>query len=198
MPIIRCPSMLPVAPHTVSPSTSKKLIARSTFGIPHRSSLYTPCARRSEVDTSKMRSTSAGLGVSTCRAASTPTIGTMNELLTTVRRWSSSPMISTQPGSSAISSFASRSAVVTGSSPGSIRPPGKLTCPAWLRRFELRRVSTTRSSPSSSKSGTSTAEGRSSGASVSAGRGARPVQVGRSARHAPQPHREAQCAGDRG
>ena len=67
----------------------------------------------------------------------------MNEPLVTVARRSSSPMISIEAGSRPISSCASRRAPSTGDSPGSTRPPGKLTSPWWVRSPQVRRVSTT-------------------------------------------------------
>ena len=86
----------------------------------------------------------------------------MKERLVTVARWSSSPIRSTEAGSSAISSWASRSAVCQrSSSSSSCRPPGKLTSPECDRSSHVRRVSTTNSSPSSSYSGASTAAARS-------------------------------------
>ena len=56
-------------------------------------------------------------------------------------------MISTEAGSRPISSCASRQAPSTGDSPGSTRPPGKLTSPWWVRRSQVRRVSTTWAGP---------------------------------------------------
>src|SRR5262245_38858787 len=94
--------------------------------------------------------------------AITPRNGAMNVPLEMVARWSSSPTTSMVAGSRPISSCASRSAPSTGDSPGSTRPPGKLTSPWWVRRPQVRRVSTTHARPSSpSYSGTSTADGRS-------------------------------------
>ena len=67
----------------------------------------------------------------------------MNDPLDTVARWSSSPMTSTEAGSRPISSCASRQAASRGDSPGSTRPPGKLTSPWWVRMPQVRRVNTT-------------------------------------------------------
>ena len=58
--------------------------------------------------TCRMASTSAGLPVRSGRPGSEPTKGTMKEWLVKVVRWSSSPMMSTEAGSSPVSSHASR------------------------------------------------------------------------------------------
>ena len=72
----------------------------------------------------------------------------MNDPLVMVERWSSSPTISTDAGSRAVSSQASRRAVARRSaSPGSMPPPGKLTSPLWERRWAARRVRTTHACP---------------------------------------------------
>ena len=65
-------------------------------------------------------------------------------------------------GSSATSSWASRSAACSGVSPGSIRPPGKLTSPRWFRSACDRRVRSTSAPSGPSYSGTRTAECRAS------------------------------------
>src|ERR687891_84737 len=62
----------------------------------------------------------------------------MNDQLDTVARWSSSPTISTVDGSRSISSLASRRAPSTADSPGSTRPPGKLTSPWWVLGPQVR------------------------------------------------------------
>ena len=52
-----------VAPHTVSSSSSKKKIGRSSGGVPQRSSRYVPSTSRSASGSQKIRSTSAACGV---------------------------------------------------------------------------------------------------------------------------------------
>src|SRR5690349_10524309 len=70
---------------------------------------------------------------------------------------------STPSGSRPVSSWASRSAVATASSPSSEEPPGKDTCPGWDRMVWARSVSS-RSGPSGpSPKSTSTAPSRGAG-----------------------------------
>ena len=80
----------------------------------------------------------------------------MSELETRVVRGWSQPTIVTRDGSRPTSSCASRRAAAVVSSPASSRPPGKLTCPWWVRSSVERRVKTILACPSSSNSGTST------------------------------------------
>src|SRR5438105_2720177 len=69
-------------------------------------------------------------------------------------------MTSTCPAFMPISSLASRSAVNSGlGSSGSARPPGKLICPEWLRRWEVRCVNRTVRPPGCAMIGTSTEAG---------------------------------------
>src|SRR6266513_1539509 len=69
-------------------------------------------------------------------------------------------MTSTCPAFRPISSPASRSAVNSGlGSSGSARPPGKLICPEWLCRRELRCVNSTVRPPGCATIGTSTEAG---------------------------------------
>ncbi len=151
-----------MAPHTVSPTSSKNVMGCTRpSGKVQTSSRKLSGSASSASGTYSTASTSCGLAWVSGRPGSTPTNGAMYDPLDTVARWSSSPTISTAVGSSPISSSASRHAPSTGASPGSTRPPGKLTSPRWVRRPQVRRVSTTQARPSSSSySGTSTAEGR--------------------------------------
>ncbi len=95
----------------------------------------------------KMAATSSAEARHVACGGSSATIGTMVNPPAIVGWSGSRPATSTSDGSSPISSSASRNAVATASSsPGSARPPGKLTCPAWWRSSAERRVSNTNGS----------------------------------------------------
>src|SRR6185436_1266739 len=102
--------MRAVAPHTVSPGSSKKWIARSgptptsmSAGTSHRSSRNTSGVRSSSIVTSNTAVTSRGCGTSSGGSASRPTTGASANRAETVTRWSSSATISTASGSIPIS-----------------------------------------------------------------------------------------------
>src|SRR5580704_8280810 len=162
-------SVRAVAPHTVSPATSKNHTGNSPPGNPgapgrsgadHHSSWKAPSATSSLRATSKTRSTSPGLATSVGRASRVASTGVITVLEDTVGMAVSWPTTVTSPGSRPTSSKASRSAPATTPSPPSRRPPGKATSPWWDRNRSDRTVRTTRAAPSSSNSGTSTAAGR--------------------------------------
>src|SRR5271165_165076 len=165
-----------VAPQIISPAASKNQIGRTPGegwpggpGTDHSSSEKTPSASRSARATSKTRATSAGLATSTGRPGRVATTGAMSDPEATVRTGLSQPTTVTAAGSSATSSTLSRIAAAGASSPGSARPPGKLTSPRWDRSRSERRVRTTLVSPCSSNRATSTAAkaARSTGTRVS-------------------------------
>ena len=136
-------------------------------GTPHQLPVHRPSApreralaaprRRPAAGPTKARATSPGLGCTSTPGASQPTQGEMVKPVP-VNMPSSAPSTSTLAASMPSSSWASRSAAPRSeASSASSLPPGKATCPAWLRIEVGRRTSQTCASPSRSKRGTSTA-----------------------------------------
>src|SRR5690606_20048340 len=89
-------------------------------------------------------------GWGACHHAST---GVTTNSLTGMNNWGSWATTVTLSGSTPASSLASRNAVAAGpESSGSSAPPGKATCPAWVRRLAARSTTSTSGLPSCSPS----------------------------------------------
>ena len=111
---------------------------RSSGGSPQCSSRNTPGARQlGQRDVEDALDLGRGRAQRRAGRSSRPTTGTMWLRLTTVdERGQAADQLRPLAGSSATSSWASRSAPASGVSPGSSRPPGKLISPRWLRRAQ--------------------------------------------------------------
>ena len=121
------PRSVRLPPRRTRPGSRRAGSAVVSPVIVQRSSWKAPGSARSRSETSKTRSTSAGLATRCGRAGTLATIGMMTDPIVTVTTGWVHPSTVTSAGSSATSSKASRSAAPGGSSPGSRRPPGKLT-----------------------------------------------------------------------
>ena len=86
-----------------------------------------------------MEATSAGLGVSSAAAPPQRTTGVMTNPERVVKS-SRQPSTAATGRARPTSSSSSRSAVCSGVSPGSSRPPGSAHCPAWRLKVRARRV----------------------------------------------------------
>ena len=130
-----------VAPHTVSPTSSKKVMGRTwPLGNVQRSSRKIAGSSSSASGTCSTASTT---GLGTVSARQHPDVGDDERAAGHRRQAVELADDLDRGGVEADLLVRLRRAPSTGDSPGSTRPPGKLTSPWWVRRPQVRRVSTT-------------------------------------------------------